>query len=369
MKKTIVAAAVAGAFVAPTAMAAEGPSVNIYYPQAIVIGDTEDTNGANSTATESLQAGGGSRLMFNWTDNLNNGMTLGAYMSLNTFNHNTAGGISSRNSNINLTGEFGTIAMGTNEHFFEIDAITDGYGADWALTGASQGGEGLNFQQIGASGFNFTRRDENSVWWTGPQMNNLQLRAAYIFGLGADDNDAADPEGYQIGAVYNMGGLNIKAAYAKYEDYAVGSNNTAKGTFQAGSSVEGTQFIFGYDFGSFSSSIGIIDMEQDTGTGNLGAAFGNGTRAEVNGYFVNFTMPVEGGRVILNIGELGDQDIDGAAQADSGISGMDIGYQHDLSANTYAFVRYQTSETGANFDATAGDTDASSFMGGFVFSY
>jgi len=369
MKKTIVAAAVAGAFVAPTAMAAEGPSVNIYYPQAIVIGDTEDTNGANSTATESLQAGGGSRLMFNWTDSLNNGMTLGAYMSLNTFNHNTGGAISSRNSNINLTGEFGTIAMGTNEHFFEIDAITDGYGADWALTGASQGGEGLNFQQIGASGFNFTRRDENSVWWTGPQMNNLQLRAAYIFGLGADDNDAADPEGYQIGAVYNMGGLNIKAAYAKYEDYAVGSNNNAKGTFQAGSSVEGTQFIFGYDFGSFSSSIGIIDMEQDTGTGNLGAAFGNGTRAEVNGYFVNFTMPVEGGRVILNIGELGDQDIDGAAQADSGISGMDIGYQHDLSANTYAFVRYQTSETGANFDATAGDTDASSFMGGFVFSY
>ncbi len=38
MKKALIAAAVAGAFVAPTAMAAEGPSVNIYYPMAIHYG-------------------------------------------------------------------------------------------------------------------------------------------------------------------------------------------------------------------------------------------------------------------------------------------------------------------------------------------
>jgi hypothetical protein len=283
------------------------------------------------------------------------------------------------------------------EHFFEIDAITDGYGADWALNGTAAGGEGLNFQQIGRTGFNFTRRDTNSVWWTGPQMNNLQLRAAYIMGPDATANDATDPEGYQIGAIYSMGGLNMRVAHASYDDYAAdgtaggaanvidqNANNATAGQIIAGaatiagSNAEGTQFIFGYDFGSFNASVGLISMEQ---------SFSNQT-IETSGYFASFIMPVEGGRIILNLGELGDQDINSQALRDSGISGMDIGYQHDLSANTYTFVRYQTQETGANFDDngatnaaingaqgnavdTTGDvdSDSSSFMAGIVFSY
>jgi len=401
MKKALIAAAVAGAFVAPTAMAAEGPSVNIYYPLAITMGDTEDSNGLNSTADETIRDGGGSRLMFTWTDQLNNGMSLTAYASFGNLAHSSGStaSVTTRNSFIALNGDHGSIAIGSMEHFFEIDAITDGYGADWALNGSASGGEGLNFQRLGRTGFNFTRRDQDSIWWTGPQMNNLQLRAAYIMGPGATANDATDPEGYQIGAVYSMGGLNIKAAYAKYEDYALngtageGSNFVIDQTAAAnggagatvagvgtvaGSSAEGTQFVFSYDFGSFSAAVGLIDMEQSTGSANLGATLNNATTVEASGYFASFIMPVEGGRIILNIGELGDQDVGGAALADSGISGMDIGYQHDLSANTYTFVRYQTQETGAAFDdngargdGTALDVDSetSSFMAGIVFSY
>jgi hypothetical protein len=398
MKKALIAAAVAGAFVAPTAMAAEGPSVNIYYPMALTFGDTETGNAGASTATETVTDGGGARLMFNWTDALNNGMTLGAYMSLNTIGASEAGGVSTRNANINLTGEFGTVAIGTNEHFFEIDAITDGYGADWALNGAAAGGEGLNFQRIGRTGFNFTRRDTNSIWWTGPAMNNLQLRAAYIMGPAATANDATDPEGYQIGATYSMGGLSMKVAHASYDDYAANGTgpgastrvldqNTDNTTFDqiidsagniAGSNAEGTQFIFGYDFGSFTANVGLISMEQSF----------SGNTIETSGFFASFMMPVEGGRILLNFGELGDQDINSQALNDSGAAGLDIGYQHDLSANTYTFIRYQTFETGANFDDngqnefaiggaqgnavnTAGDVDSesSSFMAGVVFSY
>jgi hypothetical protein len=400
MKKALIAAAVAGAFVAPTAMAAEGPSVNIYYPLALTMGDTEANNGGASTADETVRDGGGSRLMFTWTDQLNNGMSLTAYASFGNLGHSEAGGVNTRNSFIALNGDHGSIAMGTMEHFFEIDAITDGYGADWALNGSAAGGEGLNFQRIGRTGFNFTRRDTNSVWWTGPQMNNLQLRAAYIMGPDATANDATDPEGYQIGAIYSMGGLNMRVAHASYDDYAAngtagqarnvidqnGSNLATDGTIIAGagtiagSNAEGTQFIFAYDFGSFSASVGMISMEQNAGVNN---------QFEASGYFASFIMPVEGGRIILNMGELGDQDINGQALQNSGISGMDIGYQHDLSANTYAFVRYQTQETGQNFDDngatnaaiganTAGnqvdttgdvDSESSSFMAGIVFSY
>ena len=357
MKKALIAAAVAGAFVAPTAMAAEGPSVNIYLPYAITMGDTEDTNGQNSTADESVRVGGGARLMFTWSDQLNNGMTLGTYMSLNIFGADSSGNITSRNSNMNLTGEFGTIAVGTNEHFFEIDAITDGYGADWALNGTAQGGEGLNFQRIGQTGFNFTRRDSDSIWWTGPQMNNLQLRAAYIMGAAATNNDAADPEGYQIGATYAMGGLSIKAAHASYDDYNADGTEASAAT--AGTNAEGTQFVFGYDFGSFSASVGLISMEQSE----------NGNTREAGGYFASFIMPVDGGRLIFNMGELGDQDNNSTSINDSGIQGFDIGYQHDLSANAYSFVRYQSQEQGANFDGTGTDQDRSSFIAGITVSY
>jgi hypothetical protein len=405
MKKALIAAAVAGAFVAPTAMAAEGPSVNIYYPMAVVFGDTETGNAGASTASETIADGGGARLMFNWLDSLNNGMTLGAYMSLNTSGATEAGGITSRNSNINLSGEFGTLAIGTNEHFFEIDAITDGYGADWALNGAAAGGEGLNFQRIGRTGFNFTRRDTNSVWWTGPSMNNLQLRAAYIFGPDATANDATDPQGYQIGFTYSMGGLSMKAAHASYDDYAADGSapgaasialdtnsaniagtprgatfNTVQATAAnvAGSNAEGTQFVFGYDFGTFTASMGLINMDQQVG----------GDTFETSGFFASFMMPVSTGRILLNFGELSDQDINGQALQNSGIQGMDIGYQHDLSANTYTFVRYQTLDTDANFDDngatnttvagtrgnardTTGDvsSESSSFMFGIVFNY
>jgi len=397
MKKALIAAAVAGAFVAPTAMAAEGPSVNIYYPLALTMGDTEDSNGNNSTADETVRDGGGSRLMFTWTDQLNNGMSLTAYASFGNLGHSEAGGVNTRNSFIALNGDHGSLAMGTMEHFFEIDAITDGYGADWALNGTAAGGEGLNFQQIGRTGFNFTRRDTNSIWWTGPQMNNLQLRAAYIMGPDATANDATDPEGYQIGAIYSMGGMNMRVAHASYDDYAAdgtaggaarvidqNTNNATVGTVIngaatiAGSNAEGTQFIFGYDFGSFNASVGLISMEQSFA----------GNTIETSGYFASFIMPVDGGRIILNLGELGDQDVNSQALRDSGISGLDIGYQHDLSANTYTFVRYQTQETGANFDDngatnaaiggaqgnavdTTGDvdSDSSSFMAGIVFSY
>jgi len=357
MKKALIAAAVAGAFVAPTAMAAEGPSVNIYYPLALTMGDTEDSNGLNSTADETVRDGGGSRLDFTWTDQLNNGMSLTAYASFGSLAHTEAGGVNTRNSFISIAGDMGTISMGTMEHFFEIDAITDGYGADWALNGSASGGEGLNFQRIGQTGFNFTRRDTNSVWWVGPQMNNLQLRAVYVMGPDATNNDAADPEGYQIGATYSMGGLNMRVAHASYDDYNADGDNGSAAT--AGTNAEGTQFIFGYDFGSFTASVGLINMEQSE----------NGNTREAGGYFASFIMPVDGGRIIFNMGELGDQDLNSAAVNDSGLQGFDIGYQHDLSANTYSFIRYQSQEQGANFDGTGTDSDTEGFMAGLVFSY
>jgi len=391
MKKALIAAAVAGAFVAPTAMAAEGPSVNIYYPMAINIGDSDSTTNRSSTDNETVIDGGGSRLMFTWTDQLNNGTTLTAYASFGNLGHTSRGAVQTRNSNLSLSGEFGTVAMGANEHFFEIDSIIDGYGADWAA-----GGSPLYFQNIGRTGsaaagaaagtgiFSFARRDDNSVWWNSKDFNGVTLRAAYIFGPGATAGSAADPYGTQLGATYSSGAFSIKAAQATYHDYdasgtgastvtatAAGANTVA-GAPVAGSKATATQFVASYDFGSFSVSGLVIDMEQ-TNAGVVNAAGGAVTRLSVGGYGVNVTMPVAGGRVIFNMAELQDQDetvagVTGAV-VDSGKSGFDIGYQHDFSANTYGFVRYDSTEQGVNYDNGQADSESDNIMLGLVFSY
>ena len=366
MKKALVAAAVAGAFAAPYAMAADGPSVGIYMAEALTFGDTTTTNGNAVTKQDSdrVSDGGGNRLMFSWTDTLNNGMTLHVYQSFGNLANSEGqfgqNNVRNRNTHIGLSGDFGSIRMGTNEHFIEGDAIIDGYGADWGT-----GGEGLNHMTLGQTGFAFVRRDSNSVWWNSNDYNGLTFRAAYIGGPAADAANRADPEGMQIGVKYSSGAFSVGYNQGSYDDYAAdGANDATTGV--AGSEVEANQFNAAYDFGSFSMKATMIDMEQ---TNHAGA----GTGFAARGYSVNITMPVSGGRVIANIGSISDQDqtVGGATTAlnDSGRESFDIGYQHDFSANTYGFVRYDSREDGINFDAVAGGTESENVMLGIVFSY
>ena len=369
MKKVLTAAAVAVAFAAPSAMAAEGPSINVYLPLAVMVGDAENTTANTTQDRDTLKTGGGSRLMFNWSDSLDNGMTYNAYMSVNLFNFDQAGALASRNSHVGLAGDFGSIKLGTNEHFFETDAIFDGYGADWARLTSNvdpdlDGGSGLGYQVIGLVSQGFVRRDTNSIWWTSNDINGLTVKAAQIFSTDAVAGNAADESGYQVGFNYAIGGLSIKANMAKYDDVGLGGagSSAVPTAAEAGDELEGTEFIFGYDFGAFKTTFMLIDMSHTDTSAQ--------TTTEANGYAANVTMPVATGRVLLNVGDLGNQDQGGVVVADSGKSGFDIGYQHDMSANTYTFIRYTSTEQGANFvtnGGTAQEVDA--MMAGIVFSY
>jgi hypothetical protein len=364
MKKALIAAAVASAIAAPVAMAADGPKIGLYVPLGINLGDTETNNGLTTTDAESIRSGGGNNINFTWTDTLNNGMTLDAFIQW-TINTGGAAGaqnfagdeINERNSHIGLHGEFGDVYVGTNEHFFEVNALFDGYGNSW-----NSGGDAVALMQIGRTGFAFTRRDTQSIWWNSKETNGVTLKAAYIFNGGADAGNSANPNGHQMGVDYNSGAFHIKVARAVYEDYDMGGgsifDSVAGDANIAGSEVTGTSFRAGYDFGNFSVTGIMFDMEQQASAGNVISA---------SGYTMNVTMPTAGGRILFNIGEVGDQDVTtgGVTQAlaDSGSSGFDIGYAHDLSANTYVFARYESLESGAAFDdQAAAPTEATAFV-------
>ena len=380
MKKALIAAAVAGAFAAPSAMAAE-LSTNVYWSTAVGFGETTTTAaGADASANnDEVLDGGGNRLMFTWTDTLDNGIGVSAYLSFGNLDTANAGGVSSRNSNIGFSGDFGTIQVGANEHFSETDLIFDPSYADFGATG-----DALSFIRVGQTGFNFTRRDGESVWWTSNNMNGFQVRAVYIMGPQALSTAAVDPSGTQFGLSYTSGPLMVGINQAAYEDYAATGSQSATGAVVgnaagdteatpgvAGSETKMTTIRGSYDMGMVMIKAARWTIEQ-TGFTNVGVD-ANASGLEVEGQSIYVGMPVSGGTLWAQASSLGDQDstVAGVTSAinASGKSGYDVGFHMPMNANVTMFARYGESETDANFDATAGSTETELLMFGWQLIY
>ena len=380
MKKALIAAAVAGAFAAPSAMAAE-LSTNIYWSQAIAIGETTATvNGTDATVNQDkVFDGGGNRLMFTWTDTLDNGIGVSAYLSFGNLGTANAGGVNTRNANVGFSGDFGTVQIGATEHFSETDLIFDPSYADFGDTG-----DALSFIRVGQTGFNFTRRDSESIWWTSNNMNGFQVRAAYIMGPQAITTAAVDPSGTQLGLTYTSGPLMVGVNQAAYEDYAASGSQSATAAVVgnadgdtaatpgvAGSETKMTTIRASYDMGMAMIKVARWTIEQ-TGFTNVGVA-ANASGLEVEGQSIYVGMPVSGGTLWAQSSSLGDQDstVAGVTSAinASGKSGYDVGFHMPMNANVTMFARYGESETDVNFDATAGSTETELLMFGWQLIY
>jgi predicted porin len=180
MKKSLIALAVAGAFAAPSAMAVEF-TPTLY--QSLAWSFNSDSVAGVATGADggtSIRSGGGSTIGFKFTDDLGNGMTAEAYVHITT--SIPQGGqfdFQGRNGYVVLMGNFGSIKMGANEHVYEVGQIIDGWGADW-FGGNSVGFWDASPTRLGLSGFNFTRQDLGSLWWTSPSWGGFVLDAAFI---------------------------------------------------------------------------------------------------------------------------------------------------------------------------------------------
>ena len=365
MKKALIAAAVAGAFAAPSAMAAE-LSTNIYWSTAIGIGETTGTTDAgvdSTTNQDNVLDGGGNRLMFTWTDTLDNGIGVSAYLSFGNLNTAGAGGVSSRNSNIGFSGDFGTVQIGANEHFVETDLIFDPSYADFGV------GDALSHINIGQTGFNFTRRDTDSIWWTSNNMNGFRARAVYV--MGPASSAAADPSATQVGLDYTSGPLMVGISQASYEDYNnAGTGVDADGAVElnAGSETKMTTIRGSYDMGMAMIKVGKWTIEAD-------GLSGDNNGIEVEGSSIYIGMPVGGGTLWAQQSNLGDQDATVAATGvtaaidQSGRNSFDVGYHMPMNANVTMFARYGEQESERNFSATADAAEQTLLMFGWQLIY
>ena len=373
MKKAIIAAAVAGAFAVPSAMAAD-LSVNLEWGQALQFGETTTTAADGTTTSTDIQSiadAGRNRIKWNWTETLDNGIGVHAYLvfgNLATSNGGSgasnAGGVDIRNAFIAFSGDFGTIHLGTNENFYELDMLTDVHFGDYGATA-----DKIQHINLGQTGFNFTRRDQESIWFHSKSMNGFDVRAAYIMGVNADAN--ADEVGMQIGLRYNAGPLTISMNQATYEDFNAAGAQTG-GAATAGTEAKANSLHVTYDMGVIHVQAAIWNMEQ-SGI-NVTSTSGAGTTAvEASGSGIQVEMPTANGIVFAALSSIGDQDATraGASSAiiDSGRDSWDVGYLHNMSSETYMFVRYGQREDGLNFTSTAGSVESDELLFGWLLNY
>ena len=196
MKRNLIALAVAGAFLAPAAAMADGSGVTL---SGVVHGDIgfgkekadngdkvykfQPNIGTFATrwgidGTEDLgwaQAIFGLAIDQQFAGN-NRCATSGACQT----NNNNIGDVNNRNSYLGLTGGFGTIKIGQNEHLYEIQQIVQDPDPASENTFST-----LSLMTSwGGVHKGFTRRDSQSIWYASPNIGGATIEAAYITSAG-----------------------------------------------------------------------------------------------------------------------------------------------------------------------------------------
>ena len=197
MKRNLIALAVAGAFLAPAAAMADGSGIVL---TGVVHGDVgfgyEKADGGGVVYKRQPNIGTfATRWEIDGTEDLGwakaifglamdqqfaGGYKGGCGSSGAVCNNNNVGDLNNRNSFLGLTGGFGTIKIGQNEHLYEIQQILQDPDPASENTFST-----LSLMTSWGGVHNgFTRRDAQSIWYASPNIGGLTIEGAYITSAG-----------------------------------------------------------------------------------------------------------------------------------------------------------------------------------------
>ena len=241
MKRTLVALAVAGAFLAPAAAMADGSGIVLtgLIHGDIGFGQEKRPDGSKAYERQPNIGTFATRWNIEGTEDLGWAQAIfglamdqkfaggGPASSTSTLgggqnnNNNNVGDLNNRNSYLGLTGGFGTIKIGQNEHQYEIqqiiqdpDPASENTFSTLSLM-TNYGGGGLP---------GFTRRDPQSIWYTSPNFGGVTVDVAYITAAGRK-TATVNPSGMQLAVQWKSGfGLSVYGALAQYKDELGGEN-------------------------------------------------------------------------------------------------------------------------------------------------
>ncbi|MBL8521599.1 MAG: porin [Betaproteobacteria bacterium] len=291
MKLKLIALAVAGATMAPMAMAQTANPVTLYGTLNIDFDSTKASNastGANVGARNRVTSNS-ANFGIRGTEDLGGGMKAFFQVEMGTVALDTGGGnLAGRNSAVGLQGGAGSILLGNWDTPYKsasgpVDAF---YGTGVANYVNVISGNSTPTAASGATRNGFDRRANNVVQWWSPNWNGLSLRAGYGANEGRTNSTTTpsqNPSLTSFSAVYAKGPFMVSGAYEKHDQFANSATQSSKDTgmkFAATAVVGTTTFGVVTERLKFQGNIGA------TGLSKVFTA-GTGTEAKVNSYYAS----------------------------------------------------------------------------------
>ena len=346
MKKSLIALAVAGVFVAPVAMA-DTSNVIIYGIADLAVGSTD--NGVVSATQVSSQV---SKLGFKGSGDLGDGLSAiwQIEQQIDMDNTSAAGAkntFGTRNTFAGLKSEsMGTVLLGRHDTPYKIatrklDVFVDQLATNYSLMGG--GSSATN-----GAGLHIARLTDELVYIS-PKMNNFTVAAAIVAGA-----ETATTAAQQKGSAYSLAAMYDAAPFyatLAYESFKYGSAGTgtfgAAGAVAAGDTQSATQLGLGYTMDAL--QLNLVYENNKSSVAGLDS-FGRANLYLGGKYsFGNDDVKL----AYTTAGKIG-------GVANTGAKQISIGYDHSLNKRTTLYTQYTkiSNQSGANFGITSAGSTA-----------
>jgi predicted porin len=385
MKKSLVALAVGAAFAAPAAYAdvTISGAINMAV-EYLNVGDADGGAGCVGSVERCTEDGvtnwgvssNYSNVTISSVDDLGGGLKLDFAYQI-TAPTSSVGGVSNRNSHIGLVGDsWGGIWYGSNENIYEryyytVDPLDGaaGLGGNLAIMGTPGGAVFSTYNTDTANNYSWYRRDEQVIWYDSPNFGGFTFGAVYQTNFDKDQN--LNPMMWQVGVKYSADTMPLKlwAAYGDRDDQlGLAGMAASRGVVLAGtptgSNDTAIQLGGGWTLGDIFifANYEMLEYELD------GVAAGDLRQWERDAFSIGMKWNLASGYIGAQYIQALEADCStaggGACDAadDTGAMQISVGYYHNLSKQTQAYVvgAYLDNDDNANY-GTAGISNSAMF--------
>lgn len=370
MKKSLIAAAVAGLFVAPAAMAEVTISGAI--ATGIIMGDSSDGTGAPGTGfSNNALASNNSNINIGSVDDIGNGMKVmfNYQLQVNIQDPTPGANPHNRNSYLGIGGNWGNLKYGTNENVYERMMYSSdfmdgafGPGGNLMILGTPGIGRAFDVGQSGCQAANavgcagFYRRSDNTIWYESPNFGGFSFEVDYTLSAGKSASPpvgtGTDPKILSIGGRFQPEGgmFFVDAAYEVHDDM-FGLNEITGAVDGSGSKDTGMQIGGGVTFGNFQVNLRYEMLEYET-DGSIDPV----NNYERNAYWLGGKMNLPSGYAAVQVGMAEEGESNLGDNNDSDATHIAVGYFHNLSKQSQLQFIYNQTDNGdnANYLAAGG---------------
>lgn len=362
MNKNLIALAVAGAFIAPAAMAQTANPV-VLYGQVNVTAESVEARGGSSApvSRRTRIEDQSSRLGVRGTEDL--GGDLKAFFQLETAfrpdSNNTT--FAARNSAVGLQGGWGSFLIGRWDMPFKSAAIAIDPWGDITIAGLTG---------VMSDRGNFDRRDQNVAEYWSPTWAGLAFRLAAT--ANERKNDPAGTNARDLGAnvTWTRGGIYLFYAYEEHKDnnsgnaFAPSTTNGIAGYDEKGHAVGGS-FVFG------PVKLGAAYHEFKKGGTPTTA------RSKQKSWMGNLVWTLGSNQIIGQYMKSKDGRLNTAVTEEPDCDSVSVGYKYNFSRRTSFIAHYvdvknnstATCNFGSNTLAISGGQDPRGVAVGFLHNF